>query len=347
VGLAEFLGYFFPSVSNQTVIFETGVAGLPYSLSAGQVVGVGAILVLTAVNYLGLKSGLLVQNLSVFLRVASIAVLVVLGWFVGHKSGMDNWSHFFRTNGALDVKSFGLALLAVLWTYDGWYSVNCAAGEVKRPERTIPLSLLLGTAGVVIVYVLMNSVYLAALPLEKMSGVARVGELAATSLFGPRAAGFVAAAITISTFGCLAATILYGPRVYYAMAESGLFFRSMSVMHPRFRVPGRAIVWQGVWASLLCLSGTYQTLYEYVVFALVLFFAATGAAVLVLRVKRPGLPRPYRVWGYPFVPLAFVLINLAVFGNCLYSQPRESALGLLIILAGVPAFLHWKKTRQY
>jgi APA family basic amino acid/polyamine antiporter len=345
VGLAEFLGYFFPSVSNQTVIFETGVAGLPYSLSAGQLVGVGAILVLTAVNYLGLKSGLLVQNLSVFLRVASIAVLVVLGWFVGHKSGMDNWSHFFRTNGALDVKSFGLALLAVLWTYDGWYSVNCAAGEVKRPERTIPLSLLLGTAGVVIVYVLMNSVYLAALPLEEMSGVARVGELVATSLFGPRAAGFVAAAITISTFGCLAATILYGPRVYYAMAESGLFFRSMSVMHPRFRVPGRAIVWQGVWASLLCLSGTYQTLYEYVVFALVLFFAATGAAVLVLRVKRPGLPRPYRVWGYPFVPLAFVLINLAVFGNCLYSQPRESALGLLIILAGVPAFLHWKKTR--
>jgi APA family basic amino acid/polyamine antiporter len=117
----------------------------------------------------------------------------------------------------------------------------------------------------------------------------------------------------------------------------------MSVIHPRFRVPGRAIVWQGVWASLLCLSGTYQTLYEYVVFALVLFFAATGAAVLVLRAKKPNLPRPYRAWGYPAVPLAFVLINLAVFGNCLYSQPLESALGLLIILAGVPAFLHWKK----
>jgi len=190
---------------------------------------------------------------------------------------------------------------------------------------------------------LMNSVYLAALPLEKMSGVARIGELAATSLFGQGAAGFVAAAITISTFGCLAATILFGPRVYYAMAESGLFFRSMSVIHPRTRVPGRAIIWQGVWAALLCLSGTYQTLYEYVVFALVLFFAATGAAVLVLRIKKPDLPRPYHAWGYPVVPLIFVLINLAVFGNSLYSQPRESLLGLLIILAGVPAFLYWKR----
>jgi APA family basic amino acid/polyamine antiporter len=219
VGLAEFLGYFFPSVSNQTVIFQAEVAGLPYSLSAGQLVGVGAILVLSAINYFGLKSGLFVQNLSVLLRVASIGALVILGWFVGRKTGMDNWSHFFRTSGGLDIKSFGLALLAVLWTYDGWYSVNCAAGEVKRPERTIPLSLLLGTGGVVLVYLLLNSVYLAALPLEKMSGVARVGELAATSLFGPRAAGFVAGAITVSTFGCLAATILYGPRVYYAMAS--------------------------------------------------------------------------------------------------------------------------------
>jgi APA family basic amino acid/polyamine antiporter len=343
VGFAEYFGYFFPAGSNQAILFQTEVAGLPYSLSVGQFIAVGTIVLLSGINYFGLKSGLLVQNLSVLLRVASIGVLVILGWFAGRKAGMANWSHFFQASGGFEIKSFGLALLAVLWTYDGWYSVNCTAGEVKKPEKTIPLSLLLGTAGVVLIYLLINSVYLAALPLEKMSGVARIGELAATSLFGQRAAGLVAAAITISTFGCLAATILFGPRVYYAMAESGLFFRSMSVIHPRFRVPGRAIIWQGVWASLLCFSGTYQTLYEYVVFALVLFFAATGAAVLVLRTKKPDLPRPYHVWGYPAVPLIFVLINLAVFGNSLYSQPRESLLGLLIILAGVPAFLYWKR----
>jgi APA family basic amino acid/polyamine antiporter len=343
VGFAEYFGYFFPAISNQAILFRAEIAGLPYSLSVGQFVAVGTIVFLSGINYFGLKSGLLVQNASVVLRVASIGVLVILGWLVGQKTGMGNWSHFFQSSGGFEIKSFGLALLAVLWTYDGWYAVNCTAGEVKKPEKTIPLSLLLGTAGVVVIYLLMNGVYLAALPLEKMSGVARIGELAATSLFGQRAAGFVAAAITISSFGCLAATILYGPRVYYAMAESGLFFRSMNVIHPRFRVPGRAIIWQGVWASLLCLSGTYQTLYEYVVFALVLFFAATGAAVIVLRIRKPDLPRPYRAWGYPVVPLIFILINLAVFGNSLYSQPRESLLGLLIILAGVPAFLYWKR----
>jgi len=343
VGFAEYFGYFFPSISNQALVFQKEVFGLPYSLSVGQFVAVGTILILTGINYFGLKSGLLVQNASVVLRVASIGVIVVLGWLVGRKAGLDNYEHFFRSGGSFKVGSFGLALLAVLWTYDGWYSVNCTAEEVRKPEKTIPLSLLLGTGGVVLIYLLVNSVYLAALPLEKMSGVARIGELAATSLFGPRAAGFVAAAITISAFGCLAATILYGPRVYFAMAESGLFFRSMAVINPRFRVPGRAIIWQGVWASLLCLSGTYQTLYEYVVFALVLFFAATGAAVIVLRIKKPGLPRAYRAWGYPVVPLIFILINLGVFGNSLYSQPRESLFGLLIILAGIPAFLYWKK----
>ncbi|MGB7295633.1 MAG: amino acid permease [Candidatus Aminicenantales bacterium] len=342
VGFAEYMGYFFPGLSNQAVIFTTEIAGLPYSLSIGQFVAVGAILILSVINYFGIKSGILVQNVFVFMRIASIAVLVIFGWLIGRKSGMANWSSFFQTGGAFEWKSLGLALFAVLWTYDGWYAVNCAAGEVKKPEKTIPLSLMLGTGAVVVIYLLVNSVYLAALPVETMSDVARVGELAATSLFGQQAASLIAGAITIAIFGCLAATILYGPRVYYAMAEAGLFFRSMIFIHPRYRVPTKAILWQGVWASILCLSGTYQTLYEYVVFALVLFFAATGAAVFVLRVKKPGLSRPYKTWGYPAVPLVFVLINLIVFLNSLYSQPRESFLGLLIILAGVPAFLYWK-----
>lgn len=343
VGFSEYAGYFFPGLSNQSIIFKTEIAGLPYSLSAGQFVAVGSIVVLSAINYFGLKSGIFVQNLFVFLRIASIAVLVIVGWLVGRKSGMGNWGSFFQSGGAFEWKSLGLALFAVLWTYDGWYAVNCTAGEVRKPEKTIPLSLMLGTGAIVLIYLLVNSVYFAALPVEKMSEVARVGELAATALFGPRAAALIAGAITVAIFGCLAATVLYGPRVYYAMSEAGLFFRSMIFIHPRYRVPSRAILWQGVWASVLCLSGTYQTLYEYVVFALVLFFAATGAAVLVLRAKKPGLPRPYKTWGYPVVPLIFILINLIIFLNSIYSQPREAFIGLLIILAGVPAFLYWKK----
>jgi APA family basic amino acid/polyamine antiporter len=295
------------------------------------------------VNYFGVRSGLFVQNLFTVLRVACLAGLILFGWLIGKKTGLPHSGVFSGLGGPFDWRALGLALIAALWTYDGWYAVSCTAEEIRKPRRNIPLSLFLGTLAVTVIYLLVNMVYLAAVPIEKMSGVARVGELAATAVFGPRASGFVTAAILVSVFGCLSATILYGPRVYYAMAEDRIFFRGMSRIHPRYRVPGRAIAWQAVWSSLLCLSGTYQALYEYVIFALVLFFAATGAAVIVLRLRQPGLDRPYRAWGYPVVPLIFVAVNLAVFLNRLASRPRESLIGLIIILAGLPAYLFWKK----
>lgn len=341
VGFAEYLGYFVPGLSNQSVILDFAAFGLPYSITWGQVVAVAAIGLLSGVNYFGLRSGVFVQNLFTFLRIACLACLIILGWLVGKKTGVDVGS-LFGHGTALNFKSIGLALFAVLWTYDGWYSVNCTAEEIRAPHKTIPLSLLIGTMGVAAIYLFMNVIYLVALPIEKLSGVVRVGELAASAMFGPKAAVPVAAAIMVAVFGCLSATILYGPRVYYAMAEDGVFFRGMSRVHPRYRVPSRAIAGQAVWSSLLCLSGTYQTLYEYVVFALVLFFAATGAAVLVLRVKRPDIDRPYRVWGFPLIPLVFVIINTAIFLNSFFSQLRESLIGLAIILSGVPAFIFWK-----
>jgi APA family basic amino acid/polyamine antiporter len=346
VGFAEYFGYFFPSVSPQAILFKSNLLGLPYSLSAGQIVAVLAIVVLSGINYFGVKSGVFVQNIFTVLRIACLGFLIILGWLIGKKSGIQDVDQIFSSRGAFNLKFTGLALFAVLWTYDGWYSVNCTAGEIKNPRRNIPLSLLLGTMGVTLIYLLTNIIYLSALPLEKISGVARVGELAASSLFGPKAASLMAGGITIAIFGCLSATILYGPRVYYAMAEKGLFFHRMSTIHPRYHVPSLAIVGQAVWSSILCLSGTFQTLYEYVIFALVLFFAATGLAVLVLRIKQPGLDRPYRVWGYPVVPLVFIVINLAIFLNSLYSQLYQSLLGLMIILAGVPAYLYWKKKRS-
>jgi len=185
-----------------------------------------------------------------------------------------------------------------------------------------------------------------AVPLERMKGVARVGELVATSLFGHQGAFLIAAGITVTIFGCLSATILYGPRVYYAMAEEHLFFRRMRFIHPRFRVPTTAIICQAAWSSLLCLSGTYQTLYEYVIFALVLFFAATGAGVIILRTRQADKPRPYRTWGYPIIPLVFIIVNLAIFLNSIFSQPFESVLGLTIMLAGLPAYVFWRRRKR-
>lgn len=346
VGFSEFAGYFVPSLSTQAVILKMTLFGLPYTLSAGQLLAVGAILFLTAVNYVGVKTGVVVQNIFTFLRLGSVAAIAVFGLTMGKRAGITSFEQLFSGGEALGpnvFSAFGLALIAVLWTYDGWYSVNCTAGEIKRPERNVPLSLLLGTLSVTGIYLVVNVVYILALPVEKMKGVVRVGELASTQLFGPVATSAIAAAIMVSVFGCLSATILFGPRVYMTMAEDRAFFRSMTYIHPRFRVPTKALIGQAAWSCLLCLSGKYQALYEYVVFALVIFFAATGFAVIVLRRTRPDLARPYRVWGYPFVPILFVLINLAIFGNTVVTQPLKSLIGMAILLIGIPAYVHWQK----
>jgi APA family basic amino acid/polyamine antiporter len=343
VGFAEYFGYFVPQLSTQTYLLQLNIFNTTYSLSTGQLIAVFSIVILSAVNYFGIKSGITVQNIFTFLRIGAVASLIILGLAIGKKSGIGNVGELFPSGGVFDFRLFGLALIAVLWTYDGWYGVNCTAEEIKNPERNIPLGLILGTLSVTFFYMLINLVYILALPVDSMKGVARIGEHASTHLFGITPTLFISCTIMISIFGCLSATIIYGPRVYFAMAEDKVFFKSMAYVHPRYKVPTKAIFWQAVWASILCFSGTYQALFEYVVFALVIFFAATGLAVLVLRWKAPDVNRPYKAWGYPVLPLLFVLINLAVFINTVWAQPLKSGVGLLILLAGIPAFLYWKK----
>lgn len=342
VGFAEYFGYFVPALSTKTYLLKLHLLGFDYSLSAGQLIAAASILFLSAINYIGIKSGIVVQNIFTFLRIAAVAVFIVLGLTIGSKAGVVSFEGLMTGDMSFSIKFFGLALIAVLWTYDGWYSVNCAAGEIKNPGKNIPRSLILGTVSVTLIYFLMNIVYVSALPIERMKGVARIGELASTQLFGPTATFFISATIMISIFGCLSASILYGPRVFLAMAQDRCFFKSMRYIHPRYRVPTKAIVWQGIWSSLLCLSGTYQDLFEYVVFALVIFWAATGLAVIILRSKQPETPRPYKAWGYPVLPILFVLINLGVFLNTIWAQPRKSLIGLIILVAGIPAFLYWQ-----
>jgi len=346
VGFAEFFGYFFPGLSTQSLLLNTSVFGQPYSLSAGQLVAAATIVFLTGVNYFGVKSGAVVQDIFTFLRIGSVLALVVLGLTMGNRAGIRSVEDLFRGGpesipGAITL--FGLALIAALWTYDGWYAINCTAEEIKKPERNIPLGLLLGTLSITLIYLLVNVVYILALPVDKMRGVARVGELASSQLFGPTATSIFSAAIAVSIFGCLSANILFGPRVYMAMADDKLFFRAMSHVHPRYRVPSKALIGQAIWSCLLCLSGTYQDLYEFVVFALVIFFGATGLAVIVLRRKQPHLARPYRTWGYPVVPVLFALVNLLIFINTVISDPRKSLLGLLLLALGIPSYFYWRK----
>lgn len=346
VAFAEFVGYFIPALSTQSFLLRFNLLGLSYSLSAGQLVAVASIIILSTVNYFGITSGIIVQNFFTFLRIACVAGIVIFGLTLGKKSGIHSFDQLFTGGASFSLstlKFFGLALISVFWTYDGWYSVNCTAEEIKNPERNIPLGLFLGTLSVTIIYFLVNVVYILALPVDKMKGIVRIGELASSYLFGPDVSRIISAAIMVAIFGCLSATILYGPRVYYAMAEDGAFFRSMAYIHPRYHVPSNALFGQAIWSGLLCLSGTFQDLYEYVVFALVIFFALTGLAVISLRLKQPQMKRPYKVWGYPVLPLFFVAVNIAIFINTVIAQPLKSIIGLVMLGIGIPAFLYWKR----
>jgi len=343
VGFAEYLGYFFPSISIQRVLFSAPVFGLTYTLSAGQLIAIISILFLSVLNYAGLGFGSLIQNISTVLKVGAIAALVVLGFTIGRGGGIDFSLAAAGTPTTGLAAAFGVAMIAVLWTYDGWNNINFTAGEIKNPKRNLPLSLLIGTVAICAIYVAVNYIYLYALPINELSGVTRVAEKAATSLFGPTAASFISAAVVISTFGCVNGMILTGPRVYYAMAKDNLFFRKVSSVHPRFKTPGFSIFIQAVWSCLLVFSGTYEQLFTYVVFAALLFYLAAAASVFTLRRKFPHLERPYKVWGYPVVPALYVLASLWILINTLLERPVESLTGMGIVALGIPVYFYWKK----
>ncbi len=347
VGFAEFFGSFVPSLAVGARVLHVSVLGLSYTLSAGQVVAAATILLLTLVNTFGIRAGVAVQNLLTVFRIGAVLAIVVLGALFGTKSGGSNFHPLFQGMPAFAdlLRPLGLALVAVFWTYDGWYSVNCTAEEIRRPERNIPRGLALGVAGVTVLYVAVNLIYLVALPIARLKGVTRVGELVTTSLFGAGVGAAISAVIMVSVFGCLNANLLFGPRVYYAMAKDGSFFRSMARLSPRWRVPARALWGQAAWSAVLCLTGTYEALYEYMVFALLVFFAATGLSVIILRKRRPELRRPYRTTGYPVVPGLFVVVSLAIFLNMVLSAPLKSAAGLALLGAGLPAYVLWRRRR--
>ncbi|HEV7518796.1 MAG TPA: amino acid permease [Thermoanaerobaculia bacterium] len=352
VGFGEYLGSFLPFFSTRHVLLSLPLGPWTWSLSGGQLAAVLAIVLLTAINYFGLKEGAWVQNLLTLVKVGSIVLFVALGLTRGGPASADGASRLTSPvggslgSGGVLLAAFGVAMIATLWTYDGWYNLTFSAGEMKNPGRSLPLGLIAGTLAVVALYTLLNLVYVRALPVAAMAGTARIGETAAAALFGPRGARLLSAAVLLSSFGCLSSTILCCSRIYHPMAEDGLFFRSLAAVHPRHHTPGRSLWAQSGWAVVLTLSGTYEQLYTYVVFAGVLFHIAAGAAVFVLRRTRPdgpGVSRPYRVWGYPVVPALFILASLVLMLNTLFEKPKESLWGLLFVALGLPAYAWWSR----
>jgi APA family basic amino acid/polyamine antiporter len=336
IAFAKFLGALGVPVGEGDVLVS--FAGL--TLSRGQVVGAAVIALLTWVNARGVREGALVQNVFTVLKVGAIALLVV----VGFASGSGSWSHFApltgralgpqaMLHGIAFLPALGVAMSKALFAYDAWNTVTFAAGEVKAPERNLPRALVIGTAVTALVYILACALYLYVLPIDRMAGVAenRVASEVARVLLGRGGVVLVIVAILVSTFGCLNGLILGGARVLYAMARDGVFFAAAGRVDERRHVPTTALILQAVWSSVLALSGRYDELLTYVIFASLSFNALTVLGVFVLRRSRPEAPRPYRTWGYPVVPAAFLIGAVFFVVYIFVGDPKDSLKGVAIV----------------
>ncbi len=341
VGFGEYAGSFVPWFSSSHTWFDVTLGGWRWAPNGAQVAAVLAILLITAINHFGVRSGATTQNLLTAIKIVAMVGFAAFGLLApSHAASLPAPPVTPRL-----IAGFGVGMIAVLWTYDGWYGLTFSAGEVRDPGRSLPRGLISGTLIVIVLYVAMNAVYVRALPMGALMHGTRTAEDAAAAVFGGGAARLISLVVVIATFGCLASTILYSSRLYQPMAADGVFFRGVAVIHPRFHTPVRSLWLQSAWAMVLALSGSYSQLFTWVTFAVIVFHIAAGAAVFVLRVKRPDAPRPYRVWGYPIVPALFILAMVLLVLNTLVERPVESALGLACIASGWPAYAWWRRRR--
>jgi len=307
-----------------------------------------ALLILSAVNFVGVKPGSRVLNVLVVLKIGALAILIVFGFLA---PSHELWWSATRASANADrsaILAFGAAMVPILFAYGGWQNANYVAEEIENPQRNLPISIIGGTIAVVAIYILVNVVYLRALGLEGLAATTTPAADAARRMFGPLGDRFVTAAIAISTFGFLDLAILAPTRVYYAMAADGSFFPALAQLHPRFRTPGVAIAVQTAWSCILTLSGTYGQLLNYVVFADWIFFGLTVSTVVVFRRtfplarRGPGFLAP----GHPILPVLFVLTAAAIVLSVILADPRSASRGALLIAAGVPLFYLFRRTAR-
>ncbi|HVI07409.1 MAG TPA: amino acid permease [Candidatus Binatia bacterium] len=343
VASAAYTGQVFPAVAQEHVVFSL----LGIAITRTHLFALLLIAVLTWVNVVGLRWGALLQNVSTWTKFAAMAGFVVLGFAFGKGS----WSNFRAPGVGLSlglhpaqfISAMGVALIAVFFAYDGWVYITWVAGEVKEPRRNVPRSMVLGVLAVGVIYVAMNLTYLYALPLNQIAQHETIAHAAASVLFSPKAAFWLSLVIAVSCFSAAATCTLSGARVYMAMAQDGVFFKRMAVIHPKWRTPAFSLIGQGAWAALLTISGRYDQLYTYVIYGMVLSYTLTVIGMFLLRWRRPDIPRPYRCTGYPWIPAIYVLVGAAWTLNTIITRPAEAFWGTAIVLVGVPGYLYWKR----
>jgi basic amino acid/polyamine antiporter, APA family len=315
-------------------------------MTSGQVrlVAAGTILALAAAHIRSVAWGAAVQNVSTVAKVATLSGLAILAFLLGDGST----GAFARSDPGLTPISwggFGVALIAVMWAYDGWADLTFLGGEVKDPARTLPRALLGGTAAIIVIYLFVNAAYLYVLPVEEMAGRPLVAADAARKIFGEAGAAVVAAMVMTSAFGALNGSTMAGPRVFFAMADDGLFFRHIAAVHPRWRTPWAAIALAAALGIAYVSIGTFEQLTDAFVLGVWPFYALAVGAVFILRRDRPDLPRPYRTVGYPWVPLVFLAASVLMLLNAAVEQPLSTLTGFAVILLGVPVFYAWRRSR--
>ncbi len=343
VGFATYLGQAVPSLEVQRTVLALG----PVSVTRGHLIALAAIALQTTINIFGVKKGAILQNIATWAKFGAIGAFVVLGFFVGRGS----WEHYHQAipaaaNSPAMLASVGVALIAVFWAYDGWVYVTFVAGEIKEPQRNLPRSLIWGLLLVGAVYIAINAVYLYALPMREIAAQEAVAQTAAVSMFSARVAPWLSFMVALSCFGAMAPCLMSGARIYYAMAEDGIFFRALARVHPRWRTPVMSLVLQAIWASVLALSGKYDQLFTYVMLMTVLSYVLTVAGLFVLRKKKPDVERPYRCTGYPWLPAIYVIFGSLWAVNAALEKKKEALVGVVIVSAGVPLYLYWKRRKS-
>jgi len=343
-GFFQYFANFWPELDHVFLILPIpiGAHGSPLEIRYGQLLAMVLIFFLGVLNYFGVKVGGDVQVVVTILKVASIALIVVVGLGWGHPAAAIRTLPLAH----LTVLGFFAALVKSLWAYDGWNNVSMVASEIRKPQRNLPLALIWGTVSVIVIYILVNMAYFHVLSPGQVANTNRVAATMMRQVAGPAGANLVSIAAMLSMFAALNGSILSGARVPYALARDGYFFSPMARVNAAHHTPGAAIMGLSAWGMIVVLSGTYDQLLDYVIFASWILYGMTAATVLVLRRKRPDLIRPYKTLGYPVVPVLFVIMAVAIVISALYNSPRESLLGLGLILIGLPFYFHWKKQRS-
>jgi APA family basic amino acid/polyamine antiporter len=309
-------------------------------LSRAQATAAAMIAAVAAINARGVRLGAIVQNISTVVKIAALLGLVIIGIWAAPTIAPAA-AATGATKGTL--AGFGLAMVGILWAYDGWCDAGFISGEVKDPQRALPRAFILGTAGVVAIYLAANAVYVSVVPLAEMVGAPLIAATVAERLIGPIGQAVIAAAVMVSTFGTLNGSMMTGPRVFFAMAEDGLFFRRIAAVHPRYGTPAAAIGLSAALGIIYVSSQGFAQLAEGFVIGIWPFYALAVAAVFVLRRRQPALPRPYRVIGYPLVPLIFLVASVYLLGSYALTEPGVFALNVGVIAAGAPVYWWWRR----